>query len=149
MDFQMKGSNHTLHYCFTPLVGAIVDSSEALLYAGLCGKTSPTTIALYKQFGNTFWHEPQMASTTLAQLMHVESTIDPWDLNSYLHVIKWFKLNGVHHLFWRDCPSMEPSLFLTPEWLHYWHEMFWYHNTKWCIWMVGAAEIDLMYNTTL
>ena len=41
-------------YCFTPLVGAIVDTPEALLYAGVGGKTSPITMAMYKQFGNAF-----------------------------------------------------------------------------------------------
>ena len=64
-------------YCFTPLVGAIVDTPEALLYAGVGGKTSPTTMAIYKQFSNTFQHEPWTAFTTLAQLMHIESITDP------------------------------------------------------------------------
>ena len=41
-------------YCFMPLVGAIVDTPEALPYAGVGGKTSPTTMAMYKHFGNTF-----------------------------------------------------------------------------------------------
>ena len=41
-------------YCFTPLVGAIIDTPEALLYAGIGGKTSPITMATYKQFGDPF-----------------------------------------------------------------------------------------------
>ena len=41
-------------YCFMPLVGAIVDTPESLLYAGVGGKTSLTTMAMYKQFGNAF-----------------------------------------------------------------------------------------------
>ena len=133
-------------YCFTPLVGAIVDTPEALLYAGVGGKTSLTTMAMYKQFGDTFWHELQTTSTTLAQLMHIESTINPWDLDSYLPAAKQFWLNGVHHLFWRDWPWAELSLFLTPEPLHHWHKMFWDHDVKWCIWAVGAAEIDFQFS---
>ena len=39
-------------YCFTPLVGAIVDTPEALLYTGVDRKTSPTTMAMYQQFGD-------------------------------------------------------------------------------------------------
>ena len=41
-------------YCFTPLVSTIIDTPEALLYAGVGGKTSPLTMAAYKQFGNAF-----------------------------------------------------------------------------------------------
>lgn len=133
-------------YCFTPLVGAIVDTPEALLYAGVGGKTSPTTMAMYKQFGDPFRHEPRTASTTLAQLMHIESTVDPWDLDSYFPAAKQFRLNGVHRLFWRDWPLAEPSLFLTPEPLHHWHKMFWDHDIKWCIQAVGATEIDFRFS---
>ena len=111
-----------------------------------CGKTSPTTMAMYKQFGNTFQHEPWTASTTLAQLVCIESTIDPWDLDSYLPQAKQFQLNDVHHLFWRDWPLVEPSLFLTPEQLHHWHKMFWDHNVKWCIWTVGVVKIDFQFS---
>ena len=83
-------------YCFTPLVGAIIDTPEALHYAGVGGKTSPITMVTYKQFGDPFQHKPRTASTTLAQLMHIESTIDPWDLDSYLPAAKRFWLNGAY-----------------------------------------------------
>ena len=133
-------------YCFTPLVGAIIDTPKALLYAGVGGKTSPVTMANYKQFGDAFQHEPQMASTTLAQLMEIESRADPWDLASYLPEAKQFRLNGMHHPFWRDWPLAEPSLFLTPEPLHHWHKMFWDHDAKWCIRAVGATEINFQFS---
>ena len=55
--------------------------------------------------------------------------------------VKW----RVHHPFWRDWPLAEPSLFLTPEPLHHWHKMFWDHDSKWCIWAVGAAKIDFQF----
>ena len=129
-----------------PLVGTIKDTPEALLYAGIGGKTFPITMATYKQFGDPFQHEPWTASTTLAQLMYIESTIDLWDLDSYLPAAKHFQLNGVHCLFWRDWPLVEPSLFLTPEPLHHWHKMFWDHNAKWCIWAVGAAKTDFQFS---
>ena len=133
-------------YCFTPLVGAIIDTPEALLYAGVGGKTSLVTMVNYKQFGDPFQHEPRIASTTLAQLMEIKSTIDPWDLASYLPKAKWFHLNGVHCPFWRDWPLAEPSHFLTPEPLHHWHKMLWDHDAKWCIQAVGATEIDFRFS---
>ena len=133
-------------YCFTPLVGAIIDTPEALLYAGIGGKTSPITMATYKQFGDPFQHKLQTASTTLAQLMCIELTIDPWDLDSYLPAAKCFQLNGVHRPFWRDWPLAEISFFLTPEPLHHWHKMFWDHNAKWCIQAVGAAKINFWFS---
>ena len=45
-------------YCFTPLVGAIVDTPEALMYAGVSKNASPVTMAMYTQFGDSFRHEP-------------------------------------------------------------------------------------------
>ena len=53
-------------YCFTPLVGAIVDTPEALMYACISPQASPVTMVTYKQFGEAFQHEPQTASTTPA-----------------------------------------------------------------------------------
>ena len=37
-------------YCFTPLTAAIVDTPEALMYAGISPRASPVTMATYKQF---------------------------------------------------------------------------------------------------
>ena len=134
-------------YCFTPLVGAIVDTPEALIYAGVSKSASPVTMAIYKQFGDSFRHEPRTASTTIAQLIEIETTSDPWDFTSYLPEAKRFQLNGVHRPFWRDWPLAEPSLFLTPEPLHHWHRMFWDHDAKWCIQAVGGTEIDFRFST--
>ena len=53
-------------YCFTPLIGAIVDTPEALMYGGISPQASHVTMATYKQFGEAFQHEPQMVSTTIA-----------------------------------------------------------------------------------
>ena len=45
-------------YCFTPLAVAIIDTPEALMYAGISPRASPVTMATYKQFGNAFQHKP-------------------------------------------------------------------------------------------
>ena len=45
-------------YCFTPLTVAIVDTPEALMYAGISPRASPVTMATYKQFSDAFQHEP-------------------------------------------------------------------------------------------
>ena len=136
----------SLRYCFTPLVSCIVDTPESAVYACVAGKTSSVTMANYKQFGDSFQHEPRTASTTLAQLQAIESETDPWDLPAYVREAKKHRLNGVHRPFWRDWPLAEPSLFLTPESLHHWHKMFWDHDAKWCIRAVGNEEIDFRFS---
>ena len=54
------------------------------MLSGFAGKTSHITMAAYKQFGNPFQHEPQTASTMLAQLDAIEEDINPWDLKNYI-----------------------------------------------------------------
>lgn len=136
-----------LRYCFTPLAGYIVDTPEAALLAGVGGKTSPLTMAMYKQFGDPFQHEPRTASVTLAQLHVVESKVHPdHDILAYLKEAKVFRLNGVHRPFWQDWPLAEPTVFLTPEPLHHWFKMFWDHDAKWCARAVGEAEIDFRFS---
>ena len=77
-------------YCFTPLVGAIVDTPEALMYAGVSKNASSVTMAMYTQFGDSFRHEPRTATTTITQLMEVKTTADPWDFTLYLPEAKRF-----------------------------------------------------------
>jgi len=134
-------------YCFTPLAAYIVDTPEAAMLSGVGGKTSPVTMASYKQFGDPYQHEPRTASTTFSQLCAIESVVDPnHDIKAYLKVAKPFRLNGVHKLFWLDWPLAEPSLFLTPEPLHHWNKEFYDHDLKWCIRMLGAQEIDFRFS---
>ena len=133
-------------FCFPPLAAYIVDTPEALLISGVAGKTSPMTMAFYKQFGDNFRHEPRTASTTVAQMMEIERRAHPWHLSLYLAEAGKFRLSGVHRPFWRDFPLADPSTFLTPEPLHHWHKMFWDHDIKWCIVTVGAAEIDFRFS---
>ena len=87
-----------------------------------------------------------MASTTLTQLDALEQSHDPWDIKKYVTVAWQFRLNGVHRPFWWDWPLSDPSTFLTPELLHHWHHMFWNHDAKWCIHVLGAAEINFCFS---
>ena len=45
----------SLRYAYTPLAAYI---AEAVVLAGVAGKTSHLTMAAYKQFGDSFQHEP-------------------------------------------------------------------------------------------
>jgi len=135
-----------LQCCFTPLAVYIVDTPELATVAGVGGKTSLVTMAMFRQFGNSFCHEPQTASTTIAQLLEIEANIHPWNLEAYSKEGAKFHLNGVHRPFWCNWPLAEPSEFLTPEPLHHWHKMFWDHDAKWCINALGDAEIDFQFS---
>jgi hypothetical protein len=134
-------------FCFTPLAAYIVDTPEAAMLSGVGGKTSPVTVASYKQFGDPYRHEPRTASTTFSQLCAIASVVNPDnDIKAYLKAAKPFRLNGVHKLFWLDWPFAEPSLFLTPEPLHHWNKEFYDHDLKWCIRMLGGQEIDFRFS---
>ena len=139
-----------LHYCFTPLAAYIVDTPESALLAGVKGKTSSVTMASHAEFGDSFRHEPRTGSTTLAQLQILESKFHPWDdFEEYVveaKVNSGFRLSGVHRPFWRNWPLSEPSEFLTSEPLHHWHKLFWDHDVKWCIHIVGNTEIDFRFS---
>ncbi|KIM57296.1 hypothetical protein SCLCIDRAFT_28909 [Scleroderma citrinum Foug A] len=124
----------------------IVDTPEAAMLAGVRGKTSPVTMAMYKQFGDSFWHEPRTSLTTLCQLVTVASKVDPSDIELYLCEALKLRLNGVHLPFWRDIPLSCPSRFFNPEVLHYLHKEFWDHNVQWCINALGTAEIDFRFS---
>ena len=75
------------------------------------------------------------------------SAIDEDILETYEKAAKSYHLNGIQLPFWRDWTlSSDPSSFLTIEPLHHWHRQFWDHDTKWCIYMLGAAEIDFRFS---
>ncbi|KAG1733957.1 hypothetical protein EDB19DRAFT_1896533 [Suillus lakei] len=98
------------------------------------------------QFGDSFRHEPRMASTTLAQLSVVHAQADPSDLQAFFHEAQKFRLNGVSEPFWRDWVLADPSRFFTPETLHVFHKEFWDHDAKWLIFAVGESEIDFRFS---
>ncbi|KAG2106248.1 uncharacterized protein F5147DRAFT_653992 [Suillus discolor] len=89
-------------YCFTPLVSYIVDTPEAMMLATVGGKTSPVTMAMFKQFGDPFRHEPHTESTTLAQLAVVQTRADPNDIEAFFRKAQKFSSNGVSKPFWQD-----------------------------------------------
>jgi hypothetical protein len=133
-------------YCFTPLASYISDTPEAMMLSTVGGKTSPVTMAAYKQFGDPFRHEPRSGSTTLAQLDVVRRKVDSNDIERFFREAQKFRLNGVDKPFWRDWPLAEPSNFLTPEPLHHLHREFWDHDAKWLICAVGEGEIDFRFS---
>ena len=91
------------------------------------------------------WCDLCYTLTTLAQLQALKEQVDPWDLEAYVMAAQVYRFNGVHQPFWHDWALAEPSKFLTPEPLHHWHKMFWDHDAKWCIRVVGGAEIDFRF----
>jgi len=129
-------------YCFTPLTGYIADTPEAAMLATVGGKTSPVTMAIYKQFSGPFQHKPCTGSTTLAQLCVVKLRVDPQDIEAFFQEAQKFCLNGVYEPFWRNILLLCPSRFLTPEVLHYLHKMFWDHDVKWCVHAIDSSELD-------
>lgn len=133
-------------YCFTTLTSYIVDTPEAMMLSVVGGKTSPVMMAMYKQFGDAFQHEPRTKSTTLTQLAAVHSRSDPNDIESLFREAQKFRLNSVDKPFWRDWALAEPSHFLTPEPLHHLHKEFWDHDAQWLITSVGMSEMDFCFS---
>lgn len=135
-----------LRYCFTPLAAYIVDTPEAAMLATVGGKTSPVTMAMYTEFGDSFQHEPRTSPTTLAQIATASAKADPEDIEVFFREAQKFRLNGVHKPFWRNYPLSCPSRFITPELLHHIHKEFWDHDVQWCINALGSAEIDYRFS---
>ncbi|KAG1732616.1 uncharacterized protein EDB91DRAFT_1251665 [Suillus paluster] len=133
-------------YCFTTLASYIVDMPEAMMLLTVGGKTSPVTMVMYMQFGDSFWHEPRTRSTTLAQLAVVCSRADPNDLEAHFCEAQKFHLNGVDKPFWSDWIFADPSYFLTPETLHHIHKEFYNHDAQWLIVSVGESEINFHFS---
>ena len=143
-------------FFFTTLASYIVDTPEAVLIAGVAGKTSHLTMADYQKFGDPTRQEPRTASTTLAQLAALAENTNPLDLHIHIPAAKAMRLNGVHLPFWWDWYLeltsgqrllSDPCIFLTPEPLHHWHKQFWDHDVKWLVHAVGADEFDFRFTT--
>ena len=137
-----------LRWCFTPLASFIVDTPEAQLISCVGGRSSPVTIANYQQFGDNFRHPSRTGSITLKTINKINSSQTALEtLEKYETVAKSYRLNGVQLPFWRDWPlSADPSTFLTSEPLHHWHKQFWDHDVKWCMYVLGAPEIDFRFS---
>ncbi|KAG1817873.1 hypothetical protein DFJ58DRAFT_888393 [Suillus subalutaceus] len=104
-------------YCFTPLASYIVDTPEAMMLLAVGGKTSPVTMVMYKQFGDSFRHEPRTRATTLSQLATARSKVDPDDIEAFFREAQKFRLNGVNTPFWLDWPLSDHHTFLLPSFL--------------------------------
>ncbi|KAG2139769.1 hypothetical protein DEU56DRAFT_912033 [Suillus clintonianus] len=146
LDIMMSDLIGHKHYCFTPIASYIADTPEAMMLAYVGGKTSPVTMAMYKQFGDAFQHEPRTKSTTLAQLDIVHSCADPHNLEAFSHEAQKFHLNGVEKPFWSDWPLAKPSRFFTPESLHHLHKQFYNHDIQWITSTVGDSELDFRFS---
>ncbi|KAG1768243.1 hypothetical protein EV702DRAFT_979542, partial [Suillus placidus] len=133
-------------YCFTPLASYITDTPEAMMLACVSGKTSPVTMAMYKQFGDAFRHEPHTRAMTLTQLDVVHSRADPNNIEAFFRESQKFRLNGVAKPFWSDWVLADPDRFFTPESLHIIHKKFWDHDPQWLILAVGESEIDFCFS---
>lgn len=134
----------SLRHCFTPLTAYIADTPEACMLACVRGKTSPLTMASYKEFGDATRQEQRTRATTLAQIARIQC--DPNDVERYFAQCKHFRLSGVSEPFWRDWPLSDPANFLTPEMLHHWHGEFWDHDVQWCKNALGSKELDFRFS---
>ncbi|KAG2335449.1 hypothetical protein BDR05DRAFT_1006802 [Suillus weaverae] len=133
-----------LRYCFTPLASYIVNTPKACMLMCVQGKTLLVTMAMYENFGDTFQHPPQTATTTLDQLSSINC--DPLDVEGYFKACTTFCLSGVAQPFWCDWPLGDPHLFFTPKSLHHWHREFHDHDVKWCLAAVGEQELDFHFS---
>jgi hypothetical protein len=134
-------------FCHTPLAVYIADTQEAVMLAGVAGKTSHLTVASFKQFGDSYRHEPRTGSTTLAQIDALTKMIDPWDIEGYHKLaLKKFRLNPVHLPFWRNWPISDPSHFFCIDALHHLHKACYDHDIQWCIRYLGETEINFRYS---
>jgi hypothetical protein len=137
----------TLRWCFTPLASFIVDTPEAQLISAVGGKSLPVTIASSKEFGDAFRHSPHTGATTLRTINAINMMPEAaQSLEKFEKTTKKYRMNGVQLLFWRDWPLSNPSIFLTSEPLHHWHQQFWDHDVKWCIHAAGDNEIDFRFS---
>ncbi|KAI6027294.1 hypothetical protein PISMIDRAFT_8185 [Pisolithus microcarpus 441] len=142
----MNDPHGNLRYCYTPLVGYIVDTPEQSLLACTSPRTSSMSTATYKEFGDDKCHDPRTAEHTLNTISALCSRADADDLPGFLKVEKPFGLNGVHEPFWRDRPLLDPAQFLKVEPLHHFFRMSWDHDIQWCITVVRDNEIDFRFN---
>ena len=138
--------NGHVQYCFTPLASYITDTPEACMLSCVRGKTSPITMAMFKQFRDNFRHEPQTGMMTIAQLRVAKSKVDPSDLTAFFREAQCFRLNGVSEPFFLDLPLSCPSIFLTPKMVHHVHKKFWDHDVKWCLNVIGESELNFRFS---
>ncbi|KAI6116476.1 hypothetical protein F5141DRAFT_1213066 [Pisolithus sp. B1] len=99
---------------------------------------------MYKDFGDPDCHPPHTAALTLTQLQSIQCNVN--EVEWYFATCEDFRLSGISHPFWHDWLYADPSQFLTPEALHYWHRQFWDHDMQWCKHALGAVELDFRFS---
>ncbi|KAG1894108.1 uncharacterized protein F5891DRAFT_985339 [Suillus fuscotomentosus] len=78
-------------------------------------------------------------------IVAVANFVSPFELTAFFEECKQHFLNGVLTPFWLDWLTADPSSFLMPELLHHLHKMFWDHDLRWCIKVIGAKEINFRF----
>ena len=112
--------------------------------SGVCGKTSPVTMASYNDFSDTFHHPPCTSATTHSQLSHIRCNLN--DVLCYFVECMPFRLNGVLILFWIGWLYSDPAFFISPEGSHHWFQFIWDHDVQWCKNALGVEELDFHYS---
>ncbi|KAG1858322.1 hypothetical protein C8R48DRAFT_775269 [Suillus tomentosus] len=132
-------------YCFTPLIAYVADTPEELAIACITMNASPVTMATRVNFGDATRHLLRKGSSTLANIRAVANFVSPSELTAFFEECKQHFLNGVLTPFWLDWLTTDPSSYLMPKLLHHLHKMFWDHDLRWCIKVVGMKEIDFYF----
>lgn len=138
----MPDPNGHIRICHPMLASWIADLPEQRLIACVLSNQSPTSLATLDQFGDVVQQPPRTREHTLRLIQEAIRRADPGRLNVYIREAALLGLNGVFNPFWRDWRAADPSLFLTPDALHAWHKFFFDHVIKWCINLLGGAELD-------
>ncbi|KAG2127312.1 uncharacterized protein EDB93DRAFT_1257065 [Suillus bovinus] len=110
-------------HCYMPLAAYIVDTPEACMLT---------------------WQNFSIHHGIISQLVNIKA--DPNKLKAFFEACTEYWLNGVHTPFWMYWLYADPSVFLTLESLHHWHNKFWDHNLHWCLVAVGALELDFRFS---
>ncbi|KAI9573718.1 hypothetical protein HD554DRAFT_2167277 [Boletus coccyginus] len=142
--FLVDPSGNT-QYCFTPLVGWIVDLPEQQMIACTFKNASPITMAMLKQFGNAQCQPSHTGSHTLKLIHDLSLKVDLWNINRFQKLCKESLLMDIHLPCWHDWINSEVSIFLLPKILHMLHKLFFDHILTWCKEVVGNEELDARY----
>ena len=146
VGIMMNDPAGNLRYCYMPLASWIADMPEESLLAATGPKASPVTIATSKNFGDAHRYPLRTGETTLRAIHTACEKHSPTDYKNFIRTAKSLFLNGVTDPCWKGWLLSDPSKFLTPEMLHHFHRMFWDHDIKWCVHVIGAAELDFRFS---
>ncbi|TFK59605.1 hypothetical protein BDN72DRAFT_719622, partial [Pluteus cervinus] len=150
IDFRSKSSNNAyLLLAFLPIPKFTEGGAKTVLEARLVHQVLDFITEPAKQAARVgYMMDDAFARLCQQQITRTWATRDPWELKTYITKSRKLRLNGVHKPFWRNwsAPALaDPANFLNPDALHHWHSGFHAHDLKWCIYALGAAEIDFRY----